>query len=153
MTEREALRLLHLDEGCSQEQLRRAYRDLVKVWHPDRFQSDAQLRAKAERTLQSINEAYALLQSRTTSPASASASTDSDNEPESATARPDYRAAAGRATAAKGRAVCAPSRARGGDRCSGGRGLGATRNCAMGSGTNAGLGRRRGRSGRDTRAR
>jgi len=94
MTEREALRLLHLDKGCSQEQLRRAYRDLVKVWHPDRFQSDAQLRAKAERTLQSINDAYAQLQGRTTSPASAPA-TDSDNEPESATARPDDHAAAG----------------------------------------------------------
>ena len=53
MTEREALRLLHLDKDCSKDQLRRAYRDLVKVWHPDRFQSDAQLRIKAERTLQS----------------------------------------------------------------------------------------------------
>jgi len=94
MTEPEALRLLHLDKGCSQEQLRRAYRDLVKVWHPDRFQSDAQLRAKAERTLQSINDAYALLQGRTTSPASASA-TDSDDAPKSGPAPPDYRAAAG----------------------------------------------------------
>ena len=62
MTEREALRLLHLDKDCSNDQLRRAYRDLVKVWHPDRFQSDAELRIKAERTLQSINVAYALLQ-------------------------------------------------------------------------------------------
>ena len=76
---------------------------MVKVWHPDRFQADAQLRAKAERTLQSINDAYALLQGRTTSAASASA-TDSGNEPESATARPDVRArtAAG-ATVAEGR--------------------------------------------------
>ena len=93
MTEREALSLLHLDKGCSQDQLRHAYLDLVKVWHPDRFQSDARLRAKAERTLQHINDAYALLQGRTTSPASASA-TDPDNEPEPATARPAHRAAA-----------------------------------------------------------
>ena len=93
MTEREALRLLHLDKDCSKDQLRRAYRDLVKVWHPDRFQSDAQLRAKAERTLQSINDAYALLQGRPTSPASASAA-DSDSKPASATTRQDYRATA-----------------------------------------------------------
>jgi len=64
MTEREALRLLHLDEGCSRDQLRRAYLDMVKVWHPDRFQTDSKLRAKAERTLQRINDAYALLQGR-----------------------------------------------------------------------------------------
>jgi hypothetical protein len=67
MTEREALRLLHLDPGCSRDQLRRAYLDMVKVWHPDRFQTDSKLRAKAERTLQSINDAYALLQGRVSS--------------------------------------------------------------------------------------
>src|SRR5688572_20826435 len=64
MTEREALRLLHLDPGCSRDQLRRAYLDMVKVWHPDRFQTDSKLRAKAERMLQRINDAYALLQGR-----------------------------------------------------------------------------------------
>ena len=93
MTEREALRLLHLEDGCSQDELRRAYLDMVKVWHPDRFQADVHLRAKAERTLQGINDAYALLQGRTTNPASASA-TDSGKEPEAATARPEYRAPA-----------------------------------------------------------
>ena len=39
MTEREALRLLHLDENFSQDQLRLAYRDLVKVCIPS-FHSD-----------------------------------------------------------------------------------------------------------------
>ena len=76
MTEREALRLLHLDEGCSRDQLRSAYLDMVKVWHPDRFQADAHLRAKAERTLQSINDAYALLQARPASNGSPAASAD-----------------------------------------------------------------------------
>ena len=94
MTEREALRLLQLDKDCSKDQLRRAYRDLVKVWHPDRFQSDAQLRIKAERTLQSINDAYALLQRGTTSPASAFAA-DSEDKPESAAPWPNGRQAAG----------------------------------------------------------
>ena len=77
MTEREALRLLHLNEGCSRDQLRSAYRDMVKVWHPDRFQSDAHLRAKAERTLQSINDAYALLQARPAPNGSPAASAES----------------------------------------------------------------------------
>jgi len=94
MTEREALRLLHLDKDCSKEQLRRAYRDLVKVWHPDRFQSDAQLRIKAEQTLQSINDAYALLQRRTTSPASAFAA-GAEDTPESAAPSPNDRPPAG----------------------------------------------------------
>ncbi len=35
---------------------------MVKVWHPDRFQSDARLRDKAQRTLQQINAAYTLLE-------------------------------------------------------------------------------------------
>jgi hypothetical protein len=35
----------------------------VKVWHPDRFGSDARLRGKAEEKLQQINEAYRVLQS------------------------------------------------------------------------------------------
>jgi hypothetical protein len=76
MTEREALRLLHLDEGCSRDQLRRAYLDMVKVWHPDRFQTDPKLRAKAERTLQSINDAYAFLQGGTPSSDTAAAASE-----------------------------------------------------------------------------
>jgi hypothetical protein len=41
--------------------VRATYRELVKVWHPDRFINDAALRAKAERRLQEINRAYAVL--------------------------------------------------------------------------------------------
>jgi hypothetical protein len=64
MTELEALRTLHLEDGCSDAQRRQAYRDLVKVWHPDRFEGDSRLSARAARTLQSINEAYAVLEGR-----------------------------------------------------------------------------------------
>ena len=63
MTESDALRIFNLQAGCSAEQVRQAYLDLVKVWHPDRFQSDGRLSARAERELQEINEAYTLLQS------------------------------------------------------------------------------------------
>ena len=37
------------------------YRDLVKVWHPDRFGSDPRLRSKAEEKLAQINDAYRAL--------------------------------------------------------------------------------------------
>jgi DnaJ domain len=54
----ECYRLLEVDAGASAEEIRRAHRDLTKVWHPDRFGDDAALRRKAEEKLKAINEAY-----------------------------------------------------------------------------------------------
>jgi len=51
-------RLLDLDPGASDEEVKRAFRDLTKVWHPDRFGNDPQLRQKAEEKLKAILEAY-----------------------------------------------------------------------------------------------
>ena len=62
MTRAEALRIFELDDGRTQDEVRAAYRELVKVWHPDRFANDTALRAKADRQLQEINCAYAVLQ-------------------------------------------------------------------------------------------
>lgn len=62
MTRGEALRIFELDDRRTQEEVRAAYRELVKVWHPDRFANDPDLRAKADRRLQDINRAYAVLQ-------------------------------------------------------------------------------------------
>jgi hypothetical protein len=62
MTEREAQRVLQLPDDYTRADLRQAYLDLVKVWHPDRFAGDAQLRGRAEQRLRTINEAYAVLQ-------------------------------------------------------------------------------------------
>ncbi len=59
----EALKVLALKPGSTPSEIKEAYRDLVKVWHPDRFGDDLRLREKAERQLQLINEAYRLLQS------------------------------------------------------------------------------------------
>jgi hypothetical protein len=50
--------VLGVDLTATPEQLKQAYRDLVKVWHPDRFTDDPILQSKAEAKLKEINEAY-----------------------------------------------------------------------------------------------
>lgn len=58
--------LFELDPGASQEDLKAAYLDLVKVWHPDRYARDsARLRHKAEQKLKAINLAYERLRAFT----------------------------------------------------------------------------------------
>ena len=54
--------MLALKPGASSIEIKEAYRDLVKVWHPDRFGSDPRLRQKAEDRLRDLNEAYRVLQ-------------------------------------------------------------------------------------------
>jgi hypothetical protein len=61
----EALDVLGLKPGATPVERKEAYRDLVKVWHPDRFGSDLRLRQKAEEKLQQINDAYRVLESST----------------------------------------------------------------------------------------
>jgi hypothetical protein len=53
--------LLGLEAGASQEQVRQAYRDLVNVWHPDRFSHDQRLRLIAQEKLKEINGAHEFL--------------------------------------------------------------------------------------------
>jgi len=60
---REALDVLALRPGAALAEIKEAYRDMVKVWHPDRFGSDPRLREMAEDKLKQINQAYAVLQS------------------------------------------------------------------------------------------
>jgi hypothetical protein len=55
--------VLGLGPGATSVEVKEAYRDLVKVWHPDRFGSDPRLRGKAEDKLKQINNAYLILQS------------------------------------------------------------------------------------------
>ena len=59
----EALEILALRPGATPAEIKETYRDLVKVWHPDRFGNDVRLRQKAELQLKLINEAYRILQS------------------------------------------------------------------------------------------
>ncbi len=51
--------ILELQPGATPEEVKTAYRDLAKVWHPDRFKEDSpRLKAKAAEKLAEINEAY-----------------------------------------------------------------------------------------------
>lgn len=52
-------RILELEPGASLAEVKRSYRDLVRVWHPDRFPNDPKLQKKGEDKLKQINSAYA----------------------------------------------------------------------------------------------
>jgi hypothetical protein len=55
--------LLGVAPGTSGRELKQAYLDMAKVWHPDRFSHDPRLQQKAQERLKEINEAYELLKS------------------------------------------------------------------------------------------
>ena len=50
--------ILGLKPSATPDQVKQAYRDLCKVWHPDRFGHDPRLQQKAQEKLKEINEAY-----------------------------------------------------------------------------------------------
>lgn len=52
---------LGVTAASSPQQVREAYLDLVKVWHPDRFPPGSRLKLKAEEKLKEINAAYELV--------------------------------------------------------------------------------------------
>jgi curved DNA-binding protein CbpA len=56
-----ALQSLDLPSMASLAQIENSYRTMVKVWHPDRFQTDPKLRASAEEKLKEINAAHEYL--------------------------------------------------------------------------------------------
>ena len=59
-----AYALLDLAPLATREEVRAAYLDLVKIWHPDRYQHEPErLRRKAEEKLKEIVEAYELIRS------------------------------------------------------------------------------------------
>ncbi len=59
-----ALDAFGLDSAATADQIKEAYRTLVKVWHPDRFQGDPKLQEAAEARLKAINTAYVFLTSK-----------------------------------------------------------------------------------------
>ncbi len=56
-----AYNMLNLSPEASPEQVRNAYRKLVRRWHPDQFANQADKRRHAEETLKEINLAYAMV--------------------------------------------------------------------------------------------
>lgn len=52
-----SLNVLGLRRGATKAEIKEAYRDLVVVWHPDKFATNERLRLKAESMLLQINEA------------------------------------------------------------------------------------------------
>lgn len=53
------LAVLGLPPEASNEDATSAYKDLIRVWHPDRFQNDDRLRRKAEDETKKLNDAIA----------------------------------------------------------------------------------------------
>jgi curved DNA-binding protein CbpA len=55
-------RILDVGSEATWEDVRRSYRELVRVWHPDRFTHDAALQQKAQEKLRQINVAFERLE-------------------------------------------------------------------------------------------
>jgi CheY-like chemotaxis protein len=57
----ERLKILGLERGATPNDYRQAYKDLVEVWHPDRFAHNERLRLMANERMKEINEAFVFL--------------------------------------------------------------------------------------------
>ena len=57
------IEILGLKPNASQEEVNQAHRDLVNVWHPDRFAGNPRLQKKAEEKVKEINAAYEYIKS------------------------------------------------------------------------------------------
>ncbi|HUT69289.1 MAG TPA: J domain-containing protein [Desulfatiglandales bacterium] len=55
--------ILDLNPDASMDEVKQAYKDLINIWHPDRFTTNPRLRQKAETKLKEINQAYAMVKS------------------------------------------------------------------------------------------
>jgi curved DNA-binding protein CbpA len=58
MNIRKSFEILELDHAATEEEARQAYKDIVNVWHPDRFSSNPRLKQRAENKLKEVNAAY-----------------------------------------------------------------------------------------------
>lgn len=74
--------ILELDRGATKSEVKQAYRELVSVWHPDRFSDNSRLRYKAEGKLREFNEAYERVLSFLSSEAPVVSVPDLEPEPE-----------------------------------------------------------------------
>lgn len=63
------LKVLGLRPDATWNEVNQTYKDLMRVWHPDRFQNDERLRKKAEEQSQQINHAMSELRKLEKEPA------------------------------------------------------------------------------------
>lgn len=61
MDSKRYFQLLELGPNPSIEELDQAYKDMVNIWHPDRFAHNPRLKRKAEEKLKEVNQAYEAL--------------------------------------------------------------------------------------------
>ena len=59
----QSFEILELDRGASTDEIKQSYKDIVTVWHPDRFSNNPRLKQKAEEKLKEVNVAYDTLKS------------------------------------------------------------------------------------------
>lgn len=57
----EAYLILKVDSTYSYDEIKKSYKDLVQIWHPDRFTGKERLKKKATDELKLINQAYELI--------------------------------------------------------------------------------------------
>ena len=55
---RRCFEILEIDATASAEEAKQAYKDMVNIWHPDRFSQNPRLKQKAEKKLKDLNVAY-----------------------------------------------------------------------------------------------
>jgi hypothetical protein len=58
-----ALGILGLASNPTQSEIKQAYREQVKLWHPDRYSNGSAMKKMAEKNIQDANLAYAFLKS------------------------------------------------------------------------------------------
>ncbi len=56
-----SLKILEIDRTASIDDVNQAYKDIVSVWHPDRFTHNPRLKRKAEEKIKEVNIAYETL--------------------------------------------------------------------------------------------
>ena len=59
----QCFKILELDNSASPDEIKQAYKDIINVWHPDRFTNNPRLKQKAEEKLKEVNAAYDTLKS------------------------------------------------------------------------------------------
>jgi curved DNA-binding protein CbpA len=62
MNIRRSLEILEIGADATEDEAKQAYKDLVAVWHPDRFSHNPRLKKKAEEKLKEANLAFETVQ-------------------------------------------------------------------------------------------